>query len=83
MTAKLTDLISILYVTGKDSETKQKLSDLAGRLNGRLSGFGGDHPNIKSNKLFIKITKIGLSPIGKAGKLKDPWDGRWFKDDDL
>ena len=74
-------MISIVYTTGKDDETKQKLSKLANFLNGRLSGFESDHPYIKSNKFFIKIAKIYLSPIGKAKKIKDPWDGRWFKDD--
>ena len=75
------DLISIVYVNGRDKETKQKLAKLASLLNGRLSGFGSNHPFIRSSESFIKIAKIELSPIGKAEKLKDPWDGRWFKDD--
>ncbi len=75
------DLISIVYVTGKDSETKQKLLKVAKLLDGRLSSFGGRHPYIKAGEIFIKIAKIDLSPIGKAEKLKDPWDGRWFRED--
>ena len=30
---------------------------------------------------FAKIIKIDLSPIGKAKVLKNPWDGKWFKED--
>ena len=75
------DLVSIVYVTGRDSHTKEKLSKLAGLLGGRLSSFETSHPCIRSDKIFIKIARIELSPIGKAEKLKNPWDGSWFKDD--
>ncbi|GEM_PF-1164252 len=86
------DMVSIAYVTGADRVTKKKLQRLAGLLKARLSGFGGTHPVIKSTgnnnsraglnlPYHIKIVKIELSPIGKALKLKDPWDGRWFKED--
>ncbi len=86
------DMISIVYVTGRDAETKEKLSKLSGLLNARLSGFGGKCSAIKSIGIHssraglnlpchIKITKIDISPVGRALKLKDPWDGRWFKED--
>ena len=75
------DIISVVYATGSDNVTKQKLSRLARLLKGRLSGFGGSHPSIRSGELFIKIGRIELSPIGKAERLRDPWDGRWFKED--
>ena len=75
------DLISIVYVTGQDRATESKLQRLAGLLKGRLSGFSSRHPHIRTSGIFIKIDKIVLSPIGKAEKLKDPWDGKWFKED--
>lgn len=35
------------------------------------------------SKIFpgIRMHKIGLSPVGKAARLKNPWDSRWFKED--
>lgn len=35
------------------------------------------------SKIFpdIRMHRIALSPIGKAANLKNPWDGRWFKED--
>ena len=75
------DLVSIAYVTGRDSATKQKISKLAELLGARLKHFGTRYAHIKSDGIFIKIGKIDLSPIGKAVRLKDPWDGRWFKED--
>ena len=29
----------------------------------------------------MRIIYIDLSPIGRAAELKNPWDGKWFKDD--
>ena len=86
------DIVSIAYVTGRDRVTKKKLQRLAGLLKARLSGFGGTHPVIKSTgnnnsraplkvPYHIKIAKIDLSPVGRALRLKNPWDGRWFKED--
>lgn len=95
------DIISIVYVRGRDRATKEKLLKLAKLLKGKglLSGFGGSHPHIRnfrqkisSSGIFssrgrlnvpycIKIGKIDLSPIGKARRLKNPWNGRWFKED--
>jgi len=105
------DIVSIVYVTERESATKKKLHRLAQLLKARLSGFGGTHPVIKSTDnnsgragfpalgnrtggvppkrsdgvenlpYHIKIAKIDLSPIGNASKLKDPWNGRWFKED--
>jgi MoaA/NifB/PqqE/SkfB family radical SAM enzyme len=75
------DMISVVYVTGKDPATKRKLSGLSKLLEGRLFNFRGRHPCIRSADLFIKIGKIDLSPIGRAARLKDPWGGQWFKED--
>lgn len=75
------DMVSIVYVTGRDAETKSKLNKLARLLGARLHGFGGSHPHIKSARIFISIGRIELSPVGRAGRLKDPWDGKWFKED--
>lgn len=64
------DIVSIACVRGaRDSSTRKKLEKLF-RLLKR-------HRRV----LFIKIFNIDLSSIGKASKLKDPWDGRWFKED--
>lgn len=77
------DLVSIAYVTGsRDAATRKKLKKLSGLLKARLVGFDrGRHPYIKNNSLFIKLYKIDLSPIGKAGRLKNPWGKAWFKED--
>jgi len=76
------DVVSIAYVTGaKVKETGRKLSKLAGLLGCILKDFGSSHASIEGCGIFIKLLKIELSPVGKASKLKDPWDGRWFKED--
>lgn len=75
------DIVSIAYVTGRDAATKKRLASLAGFLGGRLSGFGRTHTNIRSEKVFIKIAGIELSPVGRAARLKNPWDGEWFQED--
>lgn len=79
---KRQDVVSIACVIGsREAATGKKLRALARLLGARLAGFGGRHPRIKNSSLFIKIFKIGLSPIGKASGLKNGWDGRWFKGD--
>ena len=75
------DMISIVYVTGRETATKEKISRLAGLLNGRAFGFRSAHSHIRSADLFIKIGKIDISPIGKAGRLAKAWGGKWFKED--
>ena len=76
------DIVSIARVRGsRDRATEEKLTKLAVILNGRLNGFEAGRPSIKTSELFIKIFNISLSPVGKAGRLKDPWGGRWFMED--
>lgn len=76
------DIVSIIAVKGaKEAQTREKLAKLARILRGRLVGSKRRPVAIKSNDLFIKIYYIELSAIGKAAALKNPWDGRWFKDD--
>ena len=75
------DIVSILYVTGRDRATKRKISKLAGILGGRLIDFGCRDAHIRASGLFIKMGEIDISPVGKAARLKDPWDGRWFRED--
>jgi len=76
------DIISIVYTGGsKESRTMTKLKRLSRLLRGRLAGCASSHPYIRNKDFFIKIHRIDLSPIGKAGLLKNPWDGRWFKED--
>lgn len=79
------DVVSAAYVGGARSRaTKEKLKKLAGLLGGRLkmapAGHGG-HGFIKGESAFIRISRIELSPVGKASRLKSPWDGAWFKED--
>lgn len=80
---KRPDVISIASVVGSrdDSVTRNKLNKLAGLLKCRLAGFETPRPYIKGPAVFIKIFKIKLSPIGKAGGLKRAWSGRWFGED--
>lgn len=76
------DLVSIACVTGlRETGTEKKLKTLSRLLGGRLIGFGQNHPCIRGGSLFIKILKIDLSPVGKAARLKNGWDGTWFKED--
>jgi len=76
------DVVSIASVTGSaEAGTVKKLSSLARELGGRLTDFSGSHPRISSAGIFVKIIKIDLSPVGAARALKDPWDGKWFKED--
>jgi len=76
------DIVSIAAVQGaKNDETRKRIAELARLLDGRLAGPRNRPFAIKGAGLFAKIFYIDLSPIGKAASLKDPWDGRWFKDD--
>jgi hypothetical protein len=76
------DIVSIAAVKGaKESQTRKRITKLARALRGRLVMANGRPAAIKSESLFIRISYIDLSPIGKAAKLKNAWDGRWFKDD--
>ena len=76
------DIVSIAAVRGaKEAETRRKIAALARFLHGRLIRVDGKPAAIKNEDLFIKILYIDLSPVGKAAKLKDEWNGRWFKDD--
>jgi len=76
------DMVSLASVTGaKDVRTKEKLKKLAGMLKARLAAYGTGHCHIKSGTLFVRVSRIDLSPVGKARRLKDPWGGKWFKED--
>ena len=76
------DIVSIAAVKGaKEGQTRERLARLARLLRGRLIIANGRLYAIKNESLFIKIFYIDLSPVGKAARLKDAWDGRWFKDD--
>jgi len=76
------DMISIACVRGaRDYFSRIKLKKLSGLLNSRLAGFNTGNTAIKGKNIFIRVHYIELSPIGKAAALKDPWDGKWFKED--
>jgi hypothetical protein len=79
---KRPDIISISAVKGvKEYETSKRLTRLARLLNARIKFNSGKNAFIKKDSLFIKIFCIDLSPVGKAAALKNPWNGKWFKDD--
>jgi Predicted Fe-S oxidoreductases len=76
------DIVSIAAVKGAmEAQTRARLAALAKLLRARLIINKGMPAAIKSEDIFIRISYIDLSPIGKAARLKDGWDGRWFKDD--
>lgn len=76
------DIVSVACVTGaRDAQTRRILSGLARLLGGRPEYIGTGHACIKGRGIFVKILKIDLSPVGRASRLKNPWDGRWFKED--
>ena len=76
------DIVSIAAVRGaKDARTRKRLIRLARLLGAGIKFNSNKNAFIKKEGLFIKIFYIDLSPVGKVVVLKDPWDGRWFKDD--
>ncbi|MCX5667102.1 MAG: SPASM domain-containing protein [Candidatus Omnitrophica bacterium] len=76
------DIVSIAAVKGaKEGQTRKRLARLARALSARLIIVNGRPSAIKNESLFIRISYIDLSTIGKAAGLKNAWDGKWFKDD--
>jgi hypothetical protein len=76
------DIVSIAAVKGaKEAQTRARLARLARLLRAHLIIANGKPAAIQNESLFIKIFYIDLSGVGKAARLKDAWDGRWFKDD--
>ena len=76
------DLISIASVRGaEDEKTLKILRDLADKLDAKLNIFLGGAMAIKNSRLFMPINFIDLSPVGRASKIKNAWDGKWFKED--
>jgi uncharacterized Fe-S cluster-containing radical SAM superfamily protein len=76
------DIVSVAYVVGAaEDRTRAALRKLAGLLGARLCGFGTGHCSIKSGTIFVRLLRIRLSPVGRAERLKNGWDGTWFKDD--
>jgi hypothetical protein len=76
------DIISIAYVLGAmENETKIKLLDISKRLRAKLINFGKNNAHIKGEDFFIRLYKINLTAVGKAAKLKNHWDGQWFRED--
>ena len=79
---KRPDLISIAAVKGiKEDETRKRLIQLSRILNAHIKFNRHKDAFIKKDGLFIKIFYIDFSPVGKAAGLKNPWNGKWFKDD--
>lgn len=80
---KRPDIISIACTVCDrfDGVTKSSLGALAKILKAHLTPFGSARPCIRKESLFIKIFKIKLSAAGKAGKLKDVWGEKWFRED--
>ncbi|MCB4792547.1 MAG: radical SAM protein [Elusimicrobia bacterium] len=79
---KRDDIVSIAYVSGsRDEKTRQKLLGLARMLGARLYNFSKGNAYMKGKSLFVKLIKIALSVVPGAKPLKNPWDGKWFKED--
>ncbi len=75
------DIARVISVRGaRDRETEAILDALAAALKAELVRVGG-HRAIRNDALFVPITTIDLSPVGKAGPLLVPWGRRWFKED--
>lgn len=78
----LPDIVSIFSIKGtREGETRTKLKNLANILEARFTGLTSQKAGIKNKDLLINIFSFNLSPVGKAVQLKNPWDGKWFKDD--
>jgi uncharacterized Fe-S cluster-containing radical SAM superfamily protein len=76
------EMISIAAVRGaRETTTSKRLKQLAHLLGGRLCNADNRSPCLRSKDLFMRIIYIDLSPVGRAAGLKNPWDGKWFKDD--
>lgn len=76
------NMVTIFSIKGaKEEKTHKLLLKLSRLLNAHLSNHFRTGDNIKSRSLFIKIYYNDLSAIGKASLIKNPWDGKWFKDD--
>ena len=76
------DVVSVACVVGaRDSLTKKRLKALSGLLKADLVGFETARPYIKNENLLVRISKIELSPTGKASALREGWNGVWFKED--
>lgn len=64
------DIVSIAYMSGaRDKETKAKLSALKMLVKKEDRG------------IFLKTFKVDIAPVGRASRFKDPWGGKWFKED--
>jgi hypothetical protein len=76
------DVVSLACVSGaRDRETAAILKALARLLKAKVMKSPAGRLYLKSVSIFIKVYGIELAPTGKAAGLKDPWDGRWFKED--
>ena len=75
------DVARVIAVSGaRDGETEAILERLAGALKAELVVQGGRRV-IKNDALFVPVTTIGLSPVGQASRLVEPWGKTWFVDD--
>ncbi|MCX5677509.1 MAG: SPASM domain-containing protein [Candidatus Omnitrophica bacterium] len=64
------DIVSIAYTSGaKDRETRAKLNVLNALVKRSDSG------------IFLRTFKVEIAPVGRALKFRDPWGGKWFKED--
>lgn len=76
------DIVSFACVTGgRDEETVLLLRSFAKRFSAKVAKSPAGRPYIKSGSVFIKIDTIELVPAPNGSGSKDPWKGRWFKED--
>lgn len=79
---KRPDIVSVAVARGAmDDKSHKILRALAHLLKGRIRFCSKKNAYIKRDGLFIKIFYINLSMAGIASGIKDPWNGKWFKDD--
>jgi len=75
------DIVSIASIWDtRRAETEKKLLRLAKLLKARIER----HPKtwaLRSPDVFLRVNTIELSPIGPVATEKNPWDGRWFRED--
>jgi MoaA/NifB/PqqE/SkfB family radical SAM enzyme len=80
-TGRRPDIVSIASIWDvRRGETERKLEQLSKLLKGTIERHKKTWA-IRSPEAFLRVHTIELSPIGPVAKEKNPWDGRWFKED--
>jgi hypothetical protein len=75
------DIAEIMSIRGaRDRATAARVQALARILGAKIvTRYGRRY--IKGEFLLLPLAAIDIVPVGKAGRLADPWGKTWFKDD--